>query len=89
MLKKKRKKKAIEPLPRHVRGELKMACAMGGCSDLKSRKPRRLNDQRVRMARFFHGSPSNYPSQIKLLVEGRASHRDLFEEETAKTQKKG
>ena len=86
--KKKGKKKGVEPLPRYVRGELRMACAMRGFSELKSGKPRRLNEQHEYMARFFHGSPPNYPSQIKLLCEGRASYRDLFEEVTMKSTKR-
>ena len=89
MPKKKRNKKAIEPLPRCIHGELRMAYAMRGHLDLKSGKPRLLNDQHTRIARFFHGSPPNYPSQIKLLAEGRASYQDLFEEETVKNAKKG
>ena len=88
MPKKKGKKKDIEPLPQCVRGELRMVCAVRGHSDLKSGKPCRLNDQHARMARLFHSSPPNFPSQIKLLAEGRASHWDSIEEETAKTPKK-
>ena len=87
-MKKKGKKKAIKRLPRYIRGELRMACAMRGFSDLKSGKPRRPNDQYSYMARFFHGSPPNYPSQIKLLSEGRSLYRDIFEEETVKNTKK-
>ena len=87
-MKKKGKKKGVDPLPRYVRGELRMACAMRGFSDLKSGKPRRLNEQYAYMARFFHGSPPNYPSQIKLLSEGRSAYRDLFEEATVKSTKK-
>ena len=88
-MKKKGKKKVIKPLPRYIRGKLRMACAMRGFSDLKSGKPRRLNNQYSYMARFFHGSPPNYPSQIKLLSEGCSLYRSLLEEEIVKNTKKG
>ena len=37
---------------------------------------------------IYHSHPPNQPSQIKLLSEGRAAYRDLFEEDTVKTTRK-
>jgi len=65
-----------------------MTCALKGLSDLKSGKYRRLNEQYSFMSKFFHVQPPNYLSQIKLLSEGCASYRDLFEEETITNTKK-
>lgn len=37
---------------------------------------------------FFNGQPPNYPAQIKLLSEGHAAYRELFEEKTITNTKK-
>ena len=64
-----------------------MVFAMRGFLDLKSGKPCRLNNKYTYMARFFHGSPLNYPSQIKLHLEGCSSYCDILEEEVVKNTK--
>ena len=65
-----------------------MTCALKGISDLKSGKSRRLNEQYSFISKFFHGQTPNYPAQVKLLSEGRATYRDLFEEEKITSTKK-
>ena len=85
---KKSKKNVVARLPREIRNELRMTCAMKGFSELRSGKPRRLNEQHIFMSKFYHGHPPNQPSQIRLLSEGRAAYRDLFEEDIVKTTKK-
>ena len=89
--KKKRKTSATKKksLPRGIRNELRTACAMKGHSKMKSSRKMQLNEQWDFMGKYFHGRPPNYPSQIEMLVEGRAGYADLFEEvEVPATKKK-
>ena len=48
-----------------------MTCALKGFSDMKCEDSERLADQYTFSAWFYHGYAPNYPSQIKLLAEGR------------------
>ena len=67
-------------LPKHIRNELRMTCAMRGFSKLKTGSKKHLKDQRDTMFKFYHGRPPNHPSQIKLLSEGRLAYSELYDE---------
>ena len=86
------KKSAITtpPLPRYIRDELRMTCALKAYSLLKSRKSRRLPDQYEYMQRFYHGKVPSHPAQIQLLAEGHLNYRALYDTISVKvTKKKG
>ena len=57
------------PLPKFVRNDLPTACALKGFIELRSGKSKRVIEQHNQMARFYHGKPPKYPSQIKLLAD--------------------
>ena len=79
---KRKKTKVRKPLllPKDIRNELRMTCAIKGYSEMKSGKPRNTSQQRIRIAEFYHGKPPNRPSQIKLLAEAHLNYRDLYDE---------
>lgn len=86
----KKSRKAKTPLPRYIREELRMTCALKGYSALKSGKSRRLPEQYDYMNLFFHGKVPSHPPQIKLLAEGHLNYRELYEPISATvTKKKG
>ena len=75
-------------LPRYIQNELRTTCAMRRFSKMKAGKKMCLNDQWEFMAKFFHGRPPNYPSQIELLVEGCVAYSELYEEIEITAKKK-
>ena len=78
------------PLPRYIREELRMTCALKAYSSLKSRKARRLPEQYGFMQRFYHGKVPSHPAQIQLLAEGHFNCRALYDSiEVKVTKKKG
>ena len=86
------KKSAITtpPLPRYIREELRMTCALKAYSSLKSGKSRRLPNQYEYMQRFYHGKVPSHPAQIQLLAEGHLNYRTLYDTISVKvTKKKG
>ena len=86
--KKKSKKQQIGPLPNHIWNELKMTCTLKGSSDMKCGTAKRFADQYSFLTRFYHGHAPNYPSQIKLLAEGKHVYRVLYDEVEVTTTKK-
>ena len=64
---KRTKKKVVKPLPKKIRDELILCCALKGYNTLAVGKSKRLKDQYKTMATFYHGRQPNHPSQIKLL----------------------
>ena len=52
---KRAKKKVVKPLPKKIRNELMLCCAMKAYDTLAVGKPKRVNDQRKAMSTFFHG----------------------------------
>ena len=86
--KKKSKKQKIGPMPNIIRNELKMTCALKGFSDMKCGTAKRIAYQYSFSSRFYHGHATNYPSQIKLLAEGKHVYRALYDEVEVTTTKK-
>ena len=92
---KKRKARCPSPnkknstLPAIIRNEIRTTCAMRGLSKLKSGNKKKYHDQYEYMTKYFHGRPPNFPSQIKLLAEGRVNYNDLYEEVDFIAKKKG
>lgn len=80
---KKRKTKHIKrpPLPKPIRDELRMTCALKGYSNIKCGKSKKLVDQHDELYDFFHGKMPMKPSQIGLLSSASLNYKDMFEEE--------
>ena len=78
----------IIPLPRTIRQELKLTCAMRGYSEMKCGSKKKLCDQYSFMHKIYHGHPPNRPSQISLLAEGRTCYSGLYEEVIVPATKK-
>ena len=57
-------------LPKEIRDELRMTCALRGYSHIKCGKGMKLKQQQKELARFYHGQAPNYPLQIKPLANG-------------------
>ena len=66
--KKKNGAKKPKPLPKGIRDELRMACAMRGYSQLKCGGGKKLKTQYEVMNTFYHGKHPTHPSQIELLA---------------------
>ena len=78
------KGKAVAPvkLLKEVRNKLRMTCALRGYSYIKCGSGKKLGQQQKELERYHHGQAPNYPSQIKFLVEGSYTYRDLYNTET-------
>lgn len=77
----KKKKALVKPLPKYIRDELRMTCALKGYSLLKTGKAMRLPDQHAAMHKFYHGLTPSHPPQIKLLSDAHVNYSALYEEE--------
>ena len=66
-------------LPKHIRDELKMTCALQGFSRLLQGNSKTTKLQWDEMFIFYHGQLPNRPSQIKMLANGTATYRDLYD----------
>ena len=86
----KKKESVVKPLPRYIRDELRMTCALKGYSKLKTGKAKRLPDQHLAMHKFYHGQTPSHPPQIKLLADAHVNYSELYDEEEVhiKTKKK-
>ena len=73
------KKKVVKPLPKLIRDEIRMCCALRAFSTLKCGNAKRLKDQYNDMASFYHGKKPNNPSQISLLCNASYSYQALFD----------
>ena len=66
-------------LPKLIRDELKMTCALQGHSRVIQGNSKTIKHQHDEMCMFYHGQLPNRPSQIKMLTNGTATHRDLYD----------
>ena len=78
----------MKPLPKKIRNDLTLCCAMKACNTLALGKPKRVKDQHKAMATFFHGHPPNHPNQIKLLCSASFTHKRLFDATSSVATKK-
>ena len=78
--KKKYRVPKVVPLPRYIRDELRITCALNGFNNMKCRKSKKLPTQHNYMSKFYHGQEPNNPSQIKLLANAHINFRELFDE---------
>ena len=87
---KKKAKKIVAPvkLPKEIRDELRMSCALKAYSHIKCGKGKTVPMQQSAMAIFYHGHPPHHPSQINLLASASYSYRGLYEAETTIATKK-
>ena len=85
---KKAKSKAHKHLPRYIRDELRMTCALKGYSLLKTGKSRRLPNQYLYIEKNYHGKVPSHPAQIQLLAEGHLNYRDMYDVVSVKVTKK-
>ena len=79
----KRKKKNIlakkTKMPKAIRDELRLTCALRGFASMRQGLFNTLAQQAKIMYDFFHGVPGQQPSQLKMLAEGTGVYRDLYE----------
>ena len=74
-----RRKKARPSLPKHIRDELRMTCAIRALDYLKKSGPKTLIHQAREVYDFFHGKEPTRPSQILLLSKGMGVYSSLYE----------
>ena len=74
-----------QPLPKTIRDELRMCCALRGYSSIRSGDGKTLKQQHQLMSEFYHGVTSTSPSQILMLTEGISPYSDLFDTTTHRT----
>ena len=77
---KNKKMKTSTKLPKLVRDELQMTCALQDYSKMEQGKGKSLTQQHGFMHIFFHGKDPTHLSQIKLLCDGVGCYNQLFEE---------
>ena len=61
----------VLPLPKFIRDELRMTCALRGYSSIRQGEGMTIHQQHNAMNTFFHGKSKEVPSQIQLLSEGK------------------
>ena len=76
---KKSRKLKIVPLPKGIRDELRMTCALKGYSAIKCGGGKKLTQQYSNIEKNYHGKEPNHPSQIKLLSEASLSYSCLYD----------
>ena len=77
-------------LPKPIRDELRMTCALRGYSTIRTGSGMTIALQREKMEQFYHGVEGKSPSQIKMLCEAKIDYADLFEtSDIAVVTKKG
>ena len=82
------KKKVAKALPKKIRDELILCCALRGYNTLALGNGKRIKDQYKEMATFYHGRSPNHPSQIKLLCSASYTYRRLFDTTSSIATKK-
>ena len=82
------KKKKILPLPKAIRDELRMACAIRGYSQLKRGGAKKLISQYNLMGEFYHGKHPTHPSQIELLTKAAPPYSLLYDNKIITSTKK-
>ena len=71
-----------QPLPKQIRDELRMSCALRGYSSIRSGDGKTLKQQHELMSQFYHGVTNTSPSQILMLSQGISPYDDLYETTT-------
>jgi hypothetical protein len=71
-----------QPLPKQIRDELRMTCALRGYSSIRSGEGKTLKQQHDLMFQFYHGVTNKSPSQIHMLCQGVSPYCDLYETTT-------
>ena len=66
------------PLPKPIRDELRMCCALRGYSKIREGDGMTIKQQHEKLSNFFHGIPGSSPSQIHMLTQGKIHYSDLF-----------
>jgi hypothetical protein len=66
-------------VPKPIRDELQMTCALQGFSAMRQSGQKTLAKQGEFMNDFFHGVDGKGPSQLKMLAEGVGVYKDLYE----------
>ena len=83
-----RKKKSN--LPKPIRDELRMTCALRGYSTIRTGSGMTVAVQREKMEQFYHAVKGKSPSQIQMLCEAKIDYADLLEtSDIAVVTKKG
>ena len=66
-------------LPKAIRDELRMCCALRGYSSIREGDGKTIKQQHDLISDFFHGVTGKSPSQIRMLCEGKLHYGDLYE----------
>ena len=72
-------------LPKSIRDELRMSCALWGYSSIRVGDEKTVKQQQAMIERFFHGKTGITPSQIDMLCQGKFQYSDLFESKEIRT----
>ena len=83
-----KKKEHADPLPKHIRDELRMTCALWYYSSLRQGEGKKVKDLWISMSDLYHGNNTSIPSQLLLLSNGSFSYKDLFDDHVETTTKK-
>ena len=70
---------ARQLLPKAVRDELRMCCALRGFSSIRQGEGKTIKQQHDLLSDFFHGVRGKSPSQISMLTEGKLHYADLYD----------
>ena len=66
-------------LPKAIRDELRMCCALRGYSSIREGDGKTIKQQHDLISDFFHGVTGKSPSQIRMLCEGKLHYGDLYD----------
>ena len=84
--KKQKGARKTKQLPKAIRDELRMACAMRGYSQVKCGGGKKLKTQYVDLNNFYHGIHPTHPSQIELLANAAPSYSTMNEHKLPPTR---
>ena len=86
MVKNKTKNKLL--LPKNIRDDLLLTIVLQGNIHLIQDKGRAMKSQHDQMIMFYHGYEPFRSSEIKLLCDGVASYRSMFDSTQSKVTRK-
>ena len=87
---KKKMSKVKKPLmlPKNIRYELCLTCALRGYSEIKSGGGKKMTAQYAEMGKFYHGKEPTHPSQIDFLSKAALPYSLLYEKNMLTLQTK-
>ena len=68
------KPRKILKLPKNVRDELRLTCALRGYSSIMYGVGKKLSKQHLELSEYYDGKAPHRPSQIKMLCEAQLGY---------------